>query len=91
MIHECNRALEDIWSAATLGQAVRNPPAPDLLSHAFMTRRFDPEHHTFSCAGAELCAMHGRDLTDHNLLDLWVNSCRNEMREIGRASCRERV
>jgi len=80
MIHECNRALEDIWSAAVTGQAVNHPSQPNLLSHAFMTRRFDAEHHTFSYVGPELRVIHGRDLIGHNLLDLWANTCRDALR-----------
>lgn len=71
MIHECNRALESIWSAAALGREVELRPAPDLIDHAFLCRRCDDDHYVFSHAGPQLCATHGRALNEHNLLELW--------------------
>lgn len=81
MIHECNRALETAWSAAVSGQGSASPPSPDLLSHAFVCRRWDLDHYAFTHVGPRLSAAHGRQLLDQNILDLWRREDRVRVRD----------
>ncbi|MGD2134121.1 MAG: PAS domain-containing protein [Maricaulaceae bacterium] len=81
MIHECNRALENIWSAAALGHDLELRPADGLTDHAFLCRRWDHDHYVFSHVGAAVRAIHGRELIDHNLLELWRADDRAQVRD----------
>lgn len=81
MIHECNRALEDVWSAAALGRPLSPAPDARVLDHAFLTRRCDAAHHVFSHVGPAVCALHGRDLVGQNLVSLWRRDDRAAVRD----------
>lgn len=81
MIHECNRALETAWSAAVNGRAGAPLVAPGAVGHAFVCRRWDPDHYVFSHVGSRLNAAHGRELLDQNILDLWRREDRSLVRD----------
>jgi hypothetical protein len=81
MIHECNRALESVWSTAIAGGPLVVEPQRGVLSYAFLARRWDGEHYAFTHAGAGLSAIHGRRLHDQNLLGLFRRSDRAALRE----------
>jgi hypothetical protein len=82
MIHECNRALESVWSAAAAGARMPAPdPAPGALDHAFVARRWDADHYAFTHVGPGLSAIHGRRLLEQNLLGLWTRADRIAVRD----------
>lgn len=82
VIHEVNRALETVWSAALAGRSTTAPaPEPGLLAHAFVAQRWDQDHYAFIHAGAGLSAVHGRSLVDQNLFSLLRREDRAAVRD----------
>lgn len=82
MIHECNRALESVWSAAAAGGcAPAVEPPSGALEHAFLARRWDADHYAFTHVGPGLAAIHGRRLLEQNLLGLWAREDRSAVRD----------
>ena len=68
----------------------RSAPAParadiapadlgSLLSHIFLLRRMDSQHHVFRLAGSELCKLHCREFRDQNFLSLWLGQDRHHV------------
>jgi hypothetical protein len=85
-VHHANtRTLLAYWETRR-----RREPAParadiapqdlgGLLSHIFLLRRMDREHHVFRLAGTGLCALHKREFRDQNFLSLWSDHDRAHM------------
>lgn len=85
MQHANTKTLIAYWEARR-----RSEPAParadiapqdlgGLLSHIFLLRRMDREHHVFRLAGTGLCALHKREFRDQNFLSLWSDHDRAHM------------
>ena len=53
-----------------------------LLSHLFLLKRMDSDHHVFRLAGTGLCRMHRREFRDQNFLSLWTGHDRQHMRAL---------
>jgi hypothetical protein len=81
MIHECNRALESVWSAAAAGRIEPFAHTDGALDHAFLARRWDADHYGFTHVGPGLSLIHGRRLLEQNLLGLWRRIDRRAVRD----------
>lgn len=85
MRHVNTKTLFAYWDARRLGRSApgRSDIAPrdlaGLLSHLFILRRMDRDHHTFRLAGTALCQMHQREFKDQNFLGLWRGHDRQHM------------
>ena len=53
-----------------------------LLSHLFLLKRMDSDHHVFRLAGTGLCRIHRREFRDQNFLSLWTGHDRQHMRAL---------
>ncbi len=85
MRHVNTKTLYAYWDARRLGRSApsRGDIAPrdlaGLLSHLFILRRMDRDHHIFRLAGTSLCQMHQREFKDQNFLGLWRGHDRHHM------------
>lgn len=85
MRHDNTKTLFAYWDARRLGRSAptRGDIAPrdlaGLLSHLFILRRMDRDHHIFRLAGTSLCQMHQREFKDQNFLGLWRGHDRQHM------------
>ena len=88
MRHKNSLTLLAYWNARRRGE-----PAPKraeilpedlggLLSHLFLLKRMDCDHHVFRLAGTGLCRMHRREFRDQNFLSLWTSHDRQHMRAL---------
>jgi len=86
--HRNSLTLLAYWNARR-----RSEPAPrrteilpedlgGLLSHLFLLRRMDSDHHVFRLAGTGLCRLHRREFRDQNFLSLWTGHDRQHMRAL---------
>ncbi|MCC5997080.1 MAG: PAS domain-containing protein [Oceanicaulis sp.] len=85
MRHPNSRTLHAYWDARRRGGSApaRADIAPQdlgaLLSHLFLLRRMDQDHHVFRLAGTGLCRLHQREFRDQNFLSLWSGHDRTLM------------
>ncbi|MFW5660743.1 MAG: PAS domain-containing protein [Oceanicaulis sp.] len=85
MEHANTRTLQAYWDARRHGEPApaRADIAPQdlgaLLSHIFLLRRMDRDHHVFRIAGTGLCELHKREFRDQNFLSLWTGHDRAHM------------
>lgn len=85
MLHANTKTLLAYWEARRHGEPApaRADIAPQdlggLLSHIFLLRRMDRDHHVFRLAGTGLCALHKREFRDQNFLSLWADHDRAHM------------
>lgn len=85
MQHANTRTLLAYWDARRRGEPApaRADIAPQdlgaLLSHIFLLRRMDREHHVFRLAGTGLCGLHKREFRDQNFLSMWSDHDRAHM------------
>jgi hypothetical protein len=83
--HANTRTLLAYWDARRRGEPApaRADIAPQdlgaLLSHIFLLRRMDRDHHVFRLAGTGLCSLHKREFRDQNFLSLWSDHDRAHM------------
>jgi len=83
--HPNSRTLHAYWDARRRGGSApaRADIAPQdlgaLLSHLFLLRRMDQDHHVFRLAGTGLCRLHQREFRDQNFLSLWTGQDRPMM------------
>ena len=83
--HANTQTLLAYWEARRKGGSapVRGDITPNdlgaLLSHLFLLRRMDRDHHVFRLAGAGLCRLHRREFRDQNFLSLWSGHDRAHM------------
>ena len=83
--HANTRTLLAYWEARRRGEPApaRADIAPQdlgaLLSHIFLLRRMDRDHHVFRLAGTGLCELHKREFRDQNFLSLWGGHDRDLM------------
>jgi len=86
--HRNSLTLLAYWNARRRGEPapLRAEILPEdlggLLSHLFLLRRMDSDHHVFRLAGTGLCRMHRREFRDQNFLSLWDGHDRQHMRAL---------
>ena len=77
-IHPNTRILIDAWrrmSASPVANAVDDPRVaehPDLITQLFVVQHSPDTGWMFRTAGQGLCDLLGRDLTNHDFLELWT-------------------
>ncbi|MGJ3231126.1 MAG: PAS domain-containing protein [Oceanicaulis sp.] len=85
LLHANTKTLLAYWEARRRGEPApaRADIAPQdlgaLLSHIFLLRRMDRDHHVFRLAGTGLCRLHKREFRDQNFLSLWSDFDRAHM------------
>ena len=88
MRHRNSLTLLTYWNARRQSEPAprRTEILPEdlggLLSHLFLLRRMDSDHHIFQLAGTGLCRMHRREFQDQNFLSLWDGHDRIHMRAL---------